>query len=243
MEMNPSTFSTMTRALLVLLASLNIQITPATSSSQSLIETRIWGGEPSEQARHPYIVSLTYFGTHFCGGSLIAPDIVLSAAHCAGYSSSVDIGRFDRKTGTPIDPTILEELNSTYPDGAINLLETEYYESIEVEYEIKHPSYDKQTVDYDFMILKLSSASAVPNPPLVNLNTDPNIPSESGQELLIMGWGDTDPDPIVNAPSDVLLGATVNYLTDVECMEAEGVLETDNGAQLVSFRPMITVSY
>lgn len=185
---------------------------------------------------------LYYLPHRNSGGSLIAPDIVLSAAHCAGYSSTVDIGRFDRSTGTLLDEQVLESLLAESDDGTINLMNEEYYESIEVEYEIKHPGYNKDTVENDFLILKLNKASMVPNPPMATLNTDANVPEERGEELLTMGWGDTDADPNVNTPSDVLLGATLNYLSNAECRTIEGQVEDEEkGSMFVSFRPMITV--
>ena len=42
--------------------------------------TRIIGGGLSDEGEYPYAVSLNGGGRHFCGGSLIAPDVVLSAA-------------------------------------------------------------------------------------------------------------------------------------------------------------------
>ncbi|KAL7512812.1 hypothetical protein ACHAXN_009928 [Cyclotella atomus] len=167
--------------------------------------------------------------------------MVLSAAHCAGYSSTVELGRFDRKKGTPIDEQVLEDLLAESEDGVVNLMASDYYESIEVEYEIKHPAYDATTVDNDFLLLKLNKATMVPNPPIANLNTDPDVPEAKGTELLVMGWGDTDADPNVNTPSNVLLGADLNYLDNNECRTIEGeVQDEEQGTMVVSFRPMIT---
>ena len=42
-------------------------------------ESRIIGGTFASTSEFPYLVSMQDFG-HFCGGSLIAPDIVLTAA-------------------------------------------------------------------------------------------------------------------------------------------------------------------
>ena len=57
----------------------------ASSTNQSAKETRIIGGTEAEDGRHPYSVSLQAPGNgHFCGGSLILKDVVLTAAHCLG---------------------------------------------------------------------------------------------------------------------------------------------------------------
>ncbi|XP_003460935.2 neutrophil elastase isoform X2 [Cavia porcellus] len=42
----------------------------------------IVGGRPARPHSRPYMVSLQRRGGHFCGGTLIARDFVMSAAHC-----------------------------------------------------------------------------------------------------------------------------------------------------------------
>ena len=40
----------------------------------------IYGGDNAESGRYPYFVRLV--GTGQCGGALIAPEVVVTAAHC-----------------------------------------------------------------------------------------------------------------------------------------------------------------
>ena len=45
--------------------------------------TRIIGGDNAQVGRHPYMVSLLNEDEeHTCGGSLVAADVVITAAHC-----------------------------------------------------------------------------------------------------------------------------------------------------------------
>jgi secreted trypsin-like serine protease len=43
----------------------------------------IVGGEPAPAGAFPFIVSLQKSGSHFCGGSLLNANTVVTAAHCA----------------------------------------------------------------------------------------------------------------------------------------------------------------
>ncbi len=45
--------------------------------------TDIVGGTAASAGEFPFIVSLQQSGSHFCGGSLINANTVVSAAHCA----------------------------------------------------------------------------------------------------------------------------------------------------------------
>ena len=53
------------------------------AAKERMFQERIIGGIQAIRGRYSYAVSLQNPQTgHFCGGSLIAKDVVLSAAHC-----------------------------------------------------------------------------------------------------------------------------------------------------------------
>jgi len=58
---------------------------------------RIVGGVEARPGSHPWIVSLQMGGSHFCGGTLVAPDIVITAAHCVadGNPDTIVAGAHD----------------------------------------------------------------------------------------------------------------------------------------------------
>jgi len=178
-------------------------------------DLKIIGGVLATTERYPYLASLTYFGTSICGGSLVAKDMILTAAHCAGYASAIELGRTDRSV----------------PFNA----NKDNFERIEVAYEIKHPGWDVKTVDNDFMLMKLVGNAK--RDTLIKLNTNPNIPYTPKEQLTIMGWGDTNADPDVNTPGVELLQAQLEYVTQDVCKSKEGEIE---GGGYVKYESRLT---
>jgi secreted trypsin-like serine protease len=64
--------------------SLLVSLCGVSCNESARVQPRILGGTDATQGRFPYFVSLVdgaFF--HQCGGTLIAPDVVLTAANCA----------------------------------------------------------------------------------------------------------------------------------------------------------------
>ncbi|KAL3803199.1 hypothetical protein HJC23_003474 [Cyclotella cryptica] len=164
------------------------------SDRPDIMEQRIIGGSQAGSGRYSYAVSLQDGIGHFCGGSLIARDVVLTAAHCQGGKYDVVIDRYDL----------------TSKDG----------ESIPMDHEVPHPKYNDKTTDNDFNLVFLSRPTNQ-NVVLANLNDNKNSPSV-GEEVYVMGWGDTTEDDYTQKLADKLMEVSVNVISNDECDKSSG---------------------
>lgn len=149
------------------------------------------GSEVDPPGKYPFMVN-----AGGCGASLVAPNVILSAAHCSGYISSVRIGRH-------------------------NLLDnSEQYETFTIAEQVPHPDFNSQTLDYDYMMLKLNGSSSYTP---VTLD-DGSVNLSPGTDLTVMGWGSTSSGGSV---SSVLMEVEVDAYSNADCNAAYANTITD----------------
>lgn len=95
---------------------------------------RVYDGEPATIESNPWLVSIQYEnGYHFCGGSIISKDAILTAAHCTMHNTNSPIlvraGSTNHTAGRTLHPVAYvyqhpgyEILNAGIPVNDISIL-------------------------------------------------------------------------------------------------------------------------
>lgn len=160
----------------------------ATTSVTLAQDAAIVGGQDAAEEEFPWMVQLLVNNEHICGGALIAPNWVLTAAHCAQTNPTFGL--------VPPDKVLV---NSIF----INTAQS-YSEEVNVESVHNYPAFDLDQFDqgHDLCLLKLETPITSVSPiPIHALNSDE---VELNDSLLVMGWGATDD---VGSSSSTLLYA------------------------------------
>jgi len=156
----------------VVLSFLLQSITAQEKKVDEFFKGRIVGGSPASPGEFPFMVSWHYSLTRYpdCGGSLVAPNLVLTAAHCGSIPGGVRVGSISAR-------------------GLYNGMGAE----ASVIRKIRHPQYNDLTVANDFMLLQLDRDIDTSIYKPVNLNFNSNLPSTS-EMLTVAGFGTLSTD-------------------------------------------------
>lgn len=151
---------------------------PATAAPPPRQAPRIIGGAAAEAGQYPFMVSLqgllygeTDHDRHFCGGTLISPSWVLTAAHCVQSAQPISLAVLGGATGLSTDA-------ARRPSNV---------KAIHV-----HPAFNSgNSLAHDVALIQLSAPLADAQPVALRLRPDASY-LKPGRAFTVIGWGTTE---------------------------------------------------
>ncbi|XP_053620423.1 vitellin-degrading protease-like [Plodia interpunctella] len=137
-------------------------------TGKSADNVRIVGGEDIDIAEAPYQVSVAYRGRHSCGGTIVANDVIVTAAHCLMGSNPSD---YTIRAGSPSSTAG----GAIYPVGSF----------------LVNPDFSYMRMDSDIALIWLAKPLEFgENIAAIDMmDDDEEIPD--GAETEVTGWGNT----------------------------------------------------
>ncbi|WP_406399576.1 trypsin-like serine protease [Streptomyces sp. NBC_00879] len=187
---------------------------PSSSSSSettSAPSARIIGGSTTTISAAPWMAQLHFADSlgngYFCGGVVVAPTKVATAAHCVKGIKWYETGTVI--TGTDQLPTELSDGTWDFHGGVLRGAYRQW----------NHPAYSAATIDNDVAVLTLTSPVSVKPLPIMQ-NTDTALYTP-GTDAKVYGWGRTS-STVTNSASQTLKVADADINSNAACQTAYG---------------------
>jgi len=178
---------------LVLASARRLSKLPITYTPRARGGGRIINGVDADVGEFPHQIILKHHGSLMCGGSLVAPDRVITAGHCcdgqSASSLSVTVGEYDRRhdDGTEVD--------------------------IKVDKVVPNENYSPWELTNDICLLYLAEAAEF-NDAVGAIGLPESMQEyDEGTDCTVIGWGTTEQGSL----SQILQKVVVPVVSDETC--------------------------
>jgi trypsin len=166
---------------------------PVAHADAAAERTAIVGGSTAGTGSFPWMAFITMDdGAHECSGTVISPDLVLTAGHCD----------YDTETGRMFAPGRMRVTT-----GSLDWTAGAARQVTGVRRTWPAPGYDPATGDHDAAILQLDRPTSAPAVALASPSQDA-LPA-AGSAVVVAGWGLTDPAVADSQPAVLQWAPTV----------------------------------
>ncbi|KAM4800186.1 kallikrein-2-like [Urocitellus parryii] len=176
------------------------------TGAASPIQSRIIGGWECQKNSHPWQAAVYHHGLAVCGGVLVHPQWVLTAAHCFRNNIRVALGRHN--LGAEEDTSQLVPVSYAFPHPLYNMNR------------LKSTHNDRS---HDLMLLRLSEPARITH--AVKVLDLPSREPEVGSTCLASGWGSIQPDKFLSPGT--LQCVDLNLMPNDICSKAYSEKVTD----------------
>jgi uncharacterized repeat protein (TIGR01451 family) len=170
---------------------------PEPGAETRIVSPKIVGGSTAQEGAWPWQVAVLFNGMtpsngQFCAGSLITPEWIVTAAHCADVTTNIDI------------------------QAGIHALSSGAGQKRDVSTVIVHPNYNSTTFNNDIALVKVSAPFTLNSTvsTIFPLTTEDGSLANPGVTATVTGWGTTSSS---GSDSDVLLQVEVPIISTSDC--------------------------
>ena len=205
-------------------ADADLRVAPPPRALERRAGISIVGGTATTIQKWPWQVALTLspslnegnaLDRQICGGSLVTPRIVLSAAHCF----------FDSGWSPPSNYAIVSGRTRLSSSEGVEVPVDDYFYLTD---NSGRQLYNPNSSAWDVVVVRLSQS--VPSEPIKLASADESRLWAGGREAFATGWGATNED----ADRDVLQEVSLSIVDDDECRDNWGA---DVSVMLCAFTP------